>query len=126
MLLLLLGASTYLQEVVWSSLRLRLWQVGLRVAAQRLAFGALLLGYVVPVSALQGLLQVGARTCAWWDGVGRPGTVWETGGRRAGPGPWSIVLQVVLSCAIERWSCVFTMDGRPLSHERQNAYALVA
>lgn len=78
---------------MWSSLRLRLWQVGLRVAAQRLAFGALLLGYVVPVSALQGLLQVGGHTWTLWDGVGDCCRDWAAGRARmhARRKSWSVL-----------------------------------
>ncbi|KXZ43993.1 hypothetical protein GPECTOR_75g716 [Gonium pectorale] len=45
-------------ELHWGSLRLRLWQLAARRAAARTAFVGLLLTYAVPVSALQGLLQI--------------------------------------------------------------------
>ncbi|KAG2431317.1 hypothetical protein HYH02_013447 [Chlamydomonas schloesseri] len=45
-------------EVLWGNLRLRLWQLNYREGVLRLVFGALLLTYAVPISALQGLLQV--------------------------------------------------------------------
>ncbi|KAG2430435.1 hypothetical protein HXX76_009959 [Chlamydomonas incerta] len=45
-------------EVLWGNLRLRLWQLRYREGVLRLVFGALLLTYALPISALQGLLQV--------------------------------------------------------------------
>ncbi|EFJ47929.1 hypothetical protein VOLCADRAFT_91422 [Volvox carteri f. nagariensis] len=45
-------------ELLWGNLRLRLWQISWRTAVARTAFMALLLSYTVPVSALQGLMQL--------------------------------------------------------------------
>ena len=51
------------QEVIWSALRLRLWERTLRLLAMRAAYVLLLLTYVIPVSAVQGLLQVCVCDC---------------------------------------------------------------